>query len=90
MYIYIYIPTHMYTCTYIYNMYIHTYIYIHIHKTTEGTDLEAAEHEGAEDLVELCDEALLLLRVVDLEVEPLVELLRGAEHLGEEEVEERP
>ena len=25
-----------------------------------------------------------------LEVEPLVELLRGAEHLGEEEVEERP
>jgi hypothetical protein len=55
-----------------------------------ATHLEAAEHEGPQDLVELRDEALLLLRVVDLEVEPLVELLGGAEDLGEEEVEERP
>lgn len=40
--------------------------------------------------MQLRDEPLLLLRVVDLEVEPLVELLGGPEHLGEEEVEERP
>lgn len=32
--------------------------------------------------MQLRNEALLLLRVVDLEVEPLVELLRRPEHLG--------
>lgn len=103
----------------------------HTHNATHTTNatrayLEAAEHEGPQDLVQLRDEPLLLLGVVDLqlgqleadgwdgrrdyddplsiihpyytaaqhntdlEIEPLVELLRGAEHLGEEEVEERP
>jgi hypothetical protein len=40
--------------------------------------------------VQLGDHALLRLHVVDVEVEPLVELLGGREHLGQQEVEQRP
>lgn len=52
--------------------------------------LEATEHERAKDLVQLGDHALLRLHIVNVEVEPLVELLGGREHLGQQEVEQRP
>jgi hypothetical protein len=40
--------------------------------------------------VQLCDESLFLLGVVDLQIEPVVKLVRGGEDVGEQKIEKGP
>mmetsp|Transcript_5634 Transcript_5634/g.14077 ORF Transcript_5634/g.14077 Transcript_5634/m.14077 type:complete len:265 (-) Transcript_5634:1604-2398(-) len=59
-------------------------------ETLRDVGLEAPEHEGPQDLVQLRDHVLLGFFVVDFEVEPFVELLGGGEDVGEQEVQQGP
>ena len=53
--------------------------------------LEAPQHEGGEDLVQLVDLGLLLLvRRICLQVEQVVEPARGVEETRHDEVQQRP
>mmetsp|Transcript_28915 Transcript_28915/g.83963 ORF Transcript_28915/g.83963 Transcript_28915/m.83963 type:complete len:731 (+) Transcript_28915:2411-4603(+) len=52
--------------------------------------LDTADHKGTEDVVKLGNHILLGLVIVDVKIEPLVELLRGREDVREEEVEQGP
>ena len=52
--------------------------------------LDTADHEGAEDVMELGDHGFLGLLVVNIEVEPLVKLLGGGKDIRQEEVEKGP
>ena len=56
---------------------------LHVH-------LESSKHEGTENLVQLRDELVLLVGIVNVEIEPIVELFGTRKDIGDQEVEQSP
>ena len=53
-------------------------------------DLESSEHEWSQNLMQLRYELILLVGVIDIQIEPIIELLSAGEDVWNEEVEESP
>ena len=47
-----------------------------------NVNLEPSEHKGSQNLVQLRDEFVLLVGIVNVEIEPVVELLGARKYVG--------
>ena len=52
--------------------------------------LSVSQHEGTANLVQLRDELVLLVGIVNVQVEPIVELLGTCKDVGDQEIEQSP